>query len=278
MIILKKTFQIIGLVSLICFSFFVTEKTALVISEMDDIMVSIKDNESSFNTPSKDAYINDNTIIPGVSGRSVNIEKSYKRMKSLGYYSEEEFVFDYTLPKVSLEDNKDKYIIKGPSDKRMVSLIFILKENDDIQGILQTLKNYNITSTFFISPLSDNSTLIHNIIKDNHNIGIYIEKNTDISFLDITIKKVNKQGHGFCINKNKIDEVVYMCNEKDNYLISPVYIKDSKILNSVKRNVESGSLLAFNINRELKRELSNIIIYLKGKGYEITNLENHVIE
>ena len=40
---MKKTFQIIGLISLTCFSFFVTEKTATVVNNMDEIMVEIKE-------------------------------------------------------------------------------------------------------------------------------------------------------------------------------------------------------------------------------------------
>ena len=46
---MKKIFQIIGLISLTCFSFFVTEKTALVVSDMDEIMIEIKANYEDCN-------------------------------------------------------------------------------------------------------------------------------------------------------------------------------------------------------------------------------------
>ena len=39
---MKKVFQMIGLISLTCFSFFVTEQTAIVVSDMDEIMIEIK--------------------------------------------------------------------------------------------------------------------------------------------------------------------------------------------------------------------------------------------
>ena len=39
---MKKTFQIIGLISLTCFSFFITEKTATVVNDLDEIMIEIK--------------------------------------------------------------------------------------------------------------------------------------------------------------------------------------------------------------------------------------------
>ena len=123
---MKKAFQIIGLISLTFFSFFVTEKTANVVNNLDDIMVEIKEKESEYKSEPIDAIIKDNTIIPGISGKKVNINKSYKSMKINGYFSDKLFVYDYTKPRVSIADNMDKYIIKGNPNKRMVSLIFNL--------------------------------------------------------------------------------------------------------------------------------------------------------
>ena len=39
-----------------------------------------------------------------------------------------------------MNNNKDKYIISGNPDKRLVSLIFIVDENSDIESILSILK------------------------------------------------------------------------------------------------------------------------------------------
>ena len=61
---LKKIFQIIGLISLTCFSFFMTEKTALVVSDMDEIMIEIKANYKNYHTDGVDAIVDGNTIIP----------------------------------------------------------------------------------------------------------------------------------------------------------------------------------------------------------------------
>lgn len=275
---MKKTFQIIGLISLICFSFFITEKTALVVSEMDEIMILIKENMNDYEINSKDAIVSGNTIIPGINGKVVNIDKSYKNMKANGYYNEDLFIFDYIKPNISIVDNKDKYIIKGPSEKRMISLIFILKENDNIDNILNILKNYKIGVSFAISPDFENSELINSVMNNGHNIGIYLNEEANYDYLDMVIKKVNSQANGFCIVREENEEVLKACKDKDNYTIKPVYIEENQILMNVKEKLESGSLLTFNINRELNRELSNIIIYLKSKGYEISTLENHVLE
>ena len=147
---MKKAFQIIGLISLTCFSFFITEKTALVVNNMDEIMIEIKEKMDNYNSDSVDAIIEDNIIVPGINGRVVNINKSYKNMKSNGYFSENLFIYDYIRPKISLYDNMDKYIIKGNPSKRMVSLIFILYGEDNITDILNILNNYNVNATFFV--------------------------------------------------------------------------------------------------------------------------------
>ena len=77
---MRKLFQILGLISLICFSFFMTEKTALVVSDMDEIMIEIKANYKNYKTEAINAIIEDNTIIPGICAKKVNINKSYKNM------------------------------------------------------------------------------------------------------------------------------------------------------------------------------------------------------
>ena len=46
-----------------------TEKTALVVSEMDEIMIEIKANYEKYSKESIDAIIENNTIIPGVNAK-----------------------------------------------------------------------------------------------------------------------------------------------------------------------------------------------------------------
>ena len=68
---MKKIFQFIGLISLICFSFFITEKTSVVVSDLDEIMIEIKANYKKYKTDSKNAIIENNTIIPGIREKEV---------------------------------------------------------------------------------------------------------------------------------------------------------------------------------------------------------------
>ena len=279
---MKKIFQIFGLISLICFSFFMTEKTALVVSEMDEIMIEIKANYKKYSSDSIDAIIKENTIIPGVLGKDVNINKSYKNMKLSGYYSEKLYVYDYTKPKISLSDNIDKYIIKGNPNKRMVSLVFKVKVNDDITEILNIINNYDINVTFFMDSnyFTNNNETIQKLIDEGHNIGILLDDYNDSSFewMDMVIKKINNQKNSFCYSKEDNDKNLEICKLKHNYTIRPVEISDKTPLVDIKNKLESGSILTLNINSEVRKQLSTIIIYIKSKGLDIENLENHLLE
>ena len=279
---MKKIFQMIGLISLICFSFFVTEKTALVVSEMDEIMIEIKANYEKYSKESIDAIIENNTIIPGVSAKDVNINKSYKNMKLSGYYSDKLYIYDYTKPNISLSDNIDKYIIKGNPSKRMVSLIFKVGLDDDITDILKIINNYNINATFFIDTnwFTNNNELIQELINEGHNIGILMDNYSDSDFewMDMVIKKINNQKNSFCYSNEDNNDNLEACILKHNYTIRPIEISEKTPLLDIKQNLNAGSILSLDINSQVRKELSTIIIYIKSKGFNIDNLENHLLE
>lgn len=279
---MKKIFQIIGLISLICFSFFITEKTSIVVSDLDDIMIEIKSNYKKYKMDSINAIIENNTIIPGIREKIVNIKRSYKNMKTNGYYSDKLFIYDYKNPKVSLSDNIDKYIIKGNQNKRMVSLIFKVTNNDNIDEIIKIIDNYNINVTFFIDSnwFTNNNNLIQQLIKKGHNIGILMDdyNNSDYEWLDMVIKKINNQKNSFCYSVEDNENNLNACMKKNNYTIRPIEICDKTPLVDIKEKLESGSIFSLNVNSQVRKELSTIIIYIKSKGYNLENLENHLLE
>ena len=275
---MNKFFQILGLIGITIFSFFVTEKTVLVVNNMDDIMIQIKQNKDKYKEQSIKATIKDNTIIPGINGRIVNVKRSYKNMKINGYYSDKLFVYDYNKPIISLEDNKNKYIIKGNPAKRMISLIFKVKNNTNITNIISILNNYGAKSTFFvdINWFTNNTNVIEQLIKEGHNVGILLDnyESDDFLWTDTVIKNINKQKHGFCYNAEKIE----VCAENNDYTIRPKEISEYTPLVDLKKYIDSENLFSFEVNSELKKELINIIIYIKSKGKRLENLENHILE
>ena len=281
---MKKVFQVIGLIGLLCFSFFMTEKTSTVVSKLDDIMMQIEANKQLYSSSSINAKIKDNTIIPGINGKEVNVKKSYKVMKKEGYYDEKLYVYDYKKPEISLSDNFDKYIISGNKDKKMVSLVFLVYDGDDITNIVNVLNNYNVKATFFVDNdwFSNNSKLIEELVSKNHTIGnLSIDldyANSAFSWMDTVLKKIYNQNVGFCYSKADNLDNIKACALKENYTIRPNVITGSKPLNDIKNNLKAGSIIALDINSVIKRELSTIIIYIESKGYTLNSLEEHILE
>ena len=279
---MKKTFQMIGLISLTCFSFFVTEKTVTVVNDMDDIMIEIKEKKDDYKVDAIDAKIEDNTIIPGVCAKEVNINKSYKVMKNNGYFSDKLLVYDYTFPRISLNDNIDKYIINGNTSKRMVSLVFTVELDEDITSILNIIDNYNVKATFFVNYnwFTNNNDLINKMIKNGHIISPLMDDYSDSNFewMNMVLRKINKQSSVFCYNNNQNDKNLEQCVLKNSYTVKPIVISDKTPLVDIKQKLESGSIFSLKVNSQVKKELSTIIIYIKSKGYTLANLEEHLLE
>ncbi len=268
---MKKTFEIIGLLTLVMFSFFITNKTALVVKNMDDIMIEIKHNYKNYNINSKDAIINNDTITPGISGRKVNINKSYKAMKEYGKYNDKLYVYDTIKPKLSIQNNKDKYIVSGNRNIRQISLSFILKDNSNIKNILDILDKNDIKASFFINEdwMTDNNYTVIDLIQTGYTIGIN-DDNKYNSWIDAIIKNVGKQKEGYCLyNDNNQCE--------NNYMIkTDIYTRN--YLMNVKKDIHNGSIIIMNDNIELYKELDSVIEFIKSKGYSIVSLEKILTE
>ena len=73
---MKSIVKLIGLLVLIGFSFFYTDKVIEVIREEDEIMIKIREEKDNYSVKPKNATISGNTIIPGINGREVNAESS----------------------------------------------------------------------------------------------------------------------------------------------------------------------------------------------------------
>ena len=273
---MKKVFESIALISLLIFSFFLTDKTSQVIKDMDEIMIMIKQNRSKYETKSINAKINNDSIIPGLSKRIVNINKSYNSMKEYGKYNPNLYSYNYIKSKVSIEDNKDKYINLGLSNKRMVSINFILDDTNYLDEILTILDRNNIKSTFFIDEdfLSNNLDLVYNLIKKGYIIGI---KNTSNNYkwMNTIITKVGKQKNIYCLYNNK--KIIDKCVSIDGYTIKGITI-DNNYYSSIKDNLRSGSIFNFKASDNLINKLDLIIKFILKKGYSIEDIDTHVQE
>lgn len=279
---MKKLFQIIGFISLIGFSFFYTEKTISVVKEYDDIMINIKSVSNKYQKDYIDASIVGNKIIPGVSGVKVDLNRSYSKMKRYGSFEESLIVLKKVNPSILLEKNKHKYIISGNQNKKMVSLIFLVDANNNIDNIIKILDKKGVKGNFFVDGkwLEKNSNLVPILIRENHVIGnlSYNNDYLDSSFvwMETIIEKIGKQSVGYCYTEVENKDIIDTCKLNDNYTIMPsIVVKNSPYM-EVRENLKSGSIISFKINIRLEEELPIIINFIKSRGYKIENLNEHL--
>lgn len=281
---MKKLFQIIGFISLMGFSFFYTEKTVSVVKEYDDIMISIRSIEKKYKKEPIQATITGNKIIPGVSGSKIDINRSYSKMKRYGSFEESLIVLKKIKPNNLLEKNKHKYIIGGNKNKKIVSLIFLVDKNDNIDEIINILDKKEVKGNFFVDGkwLEKNNNLVPILVRENHVVGnlSYNNDYLDSSFIwiETIIEKIGKQDIGYCYSEEENKDIINTCKRNNNYTIMPNIIIENNPYSEVKEKLVSGSIISFKINDNLVEELPIVINFIKSKGYKIENLNIHLEE
>ena len=121
--------------SLIVVSFYFTDRVMVYINNKNPIMKEIVLKKDKYKVEAVNAIIEDNTIIPGVNGKEVDVNKSFSKMENYGYFNELYLQYDVSAPIQSLNDNKDKIIIKGNPKKKMVALV--VDHNEEVKNYLK---------------------------------------------------------------------------------------------------------------------------------------------
>lgn len=281
---MKKFFSTIGFCMLICISFIYTEKAANLVASKDDLMMTIKESSDEYKISPIDGIVSENTFIPGINGIEVNNNESYKQMKKYGKFSDNLLKFNQIKPKYKLKDNYDKYIISGNSNKKMVSLIFIVNNSDNINNILSILDNKDVRANFFVDGtwFENNNDKIQSLIEKNHIIG-NLSYNLDYQdgsyvWMDTIIKKIGGQKIGYCYAEEENEANLKICSLNKNYTIKPNIIVKDNYTSNIKENITNGSIISLDVNQKLEQELPVIINYINSKGYTIVNLNELLSE
>lgn len=281
---MKKFFSLLGLITLFIFSFYYTEKTVSVVKEFDEIMIEIKEVATTKKVKSKNAIIKEDTIIPGKNGLEVDINKSYSKMRKYGKFNESLLYTEEVTPKKTITNNYDKYVISGNPEKRQISFIFLVKNNDDVKKIVDIANKNNVKFNFFIDNdwLEKNNETVLNLINEKHSIG-NISNNfnyddPDFAWIDTVIKRIGKQKTSYCYLEKKDKDTLELCSINKNYTIIPNLILKNNIYTEIKEKVEPGNIISLEINDSVIKELPVVINYLKSKDFTITNLETHLSE
>lgn len=254
---MKKTKYIL-LLTLSAFSFFITDKVLIFIDEQKPLMKEIKLNASKYETLPVNSVIENNTIIPGINGKVVNYKKSLVKMEDFNAFNENFLQFNVVSPEVSLENNKDKIIIKGNFKKRSVSLV--LDEDKEKEEYLDNNKvEYDLLSTIETDFTKKREYL--NSYKDKENYDA-LE----------TILKKHKINSRICTTlHNDYD----YCLKKQHYIV--LLTNDNLMINEKINKISSGDIIYIPKNMKLIN-LKLIISEIERQDLKIVYLSTLISE
>ena len=136
----RSFFNVLLIIFLSIISFLLTFIVVSYLKRMDPIMKEIKENSLLLEEEYVNAYVDDDIIIPGISGKKIDIENSYSIMRKYGSYKEDLLVYEEIFPLVSISNIYDKYVISGNKDKEEVSLIFKIEDTSFLEEIILILR------------------------------------------------------------------------------------------------------------------------------------------
>ena len=279
---MKKCISYLGVFVLVCFSFFYTDKAVEIVKRNDPVMKKILTISDSLKIDPINAIINDDEVISGLNGKKINIDKSYQNMKKLNMYKESMLVFDEILPEVSI--NYDKYVIKGNELKNEVALVFKVDSIDNIKLINKVLTEKNTLATFFIDGniVKDNMNLVLELAQDGYEIenlgynGNYSSEK--LTWTNNMIESLTNKKTNYCYTEFKDKNILELCSTNKMYTIKPTINTGNYPFLTIKKNLESGSIISFDLSDKTLKELPSIISYISQKGYNIVSLEQLISE
>ena len=179
-------------------------------------------------------------------------------MNKLGFFNEEYLIFSEKKPKISLNDNIDKIIIKGNSEKKSVSLICNNQEiiNYLINSKIKVTKNYK---------MEDEINKLLTYVNNGNS-----EKNfTDIESV-LNVKKINTN---ICVIENNYK----LCKKYKKYLVMPSKVLNSSNILDIKKNIKSGDIIKIKDNAKLS-DVKILIKTIYNNNLNIISLEELISE
>lgn len=276
--ILKNVIKTIGLISLICFSFFYTETIIDVVWQQDDIMIKINNEKDNYKIEPTPAIVTKDTITLGLNGCEVDVEKSYKEMKQIGIYKDILLSYKQIQVDNSISKIYDKYIVKANNKLKNIALIFVINNENDLKQVL-TIKDVYINIFIDYKLLANN---LKELKKDNYSVYPYTQDQKYTK--DILVYANNLINNNFnnkslyCITDTKNITTLNTCKKQKMHTIYPTIITNNHAYNNIKNNITNGSLILLEANTKTIDEFPQIINFIVSKGYKILSLDQILSE
>lgn len=279
---INKIIRPISALLLLLFSFYYTNKVVEIIRERDPIMQQIRLTDEKYKVDSQNAKIIGNNIIPGKSGREIDYEESYTKMKQYGMYNEALTTIKEVKPTISVDDYLDKFIIQGNTERKSVALVFKINTDNNLEELVNILKTKNIKTTLFVDGLflENNTQTITSLL--NHEIEIlsYDNKYDELYFNSALnyLASLTKKNPKFCYAEYDQKEVLDLCSKLKLHTIIPTIRITDYPYKTVKGKLANSSIISIPLTDQAINELSLIIDYISQKGYTFLTLEELLSE
>ena len=254
-----KAFRNLGLLAIVAFSFFYTEKIANFVLENNELYQKIEEEKENYTVEAIDAVISDNYIIPGLNGLMVNVKDSYFNMKDIDVFNEYYLLYDVIYPNVSVMDNLDKIITQGNNKKHSVAFIIEFDKN---------IINYFVKNNIEASVLVDLNTFDNNLKLEQLNNEI-----NNFKELDTLINKYQNNPNICYVNNNNID----ICKKNNKHLVQTENIINNNTIIDVKNNIASGNIYYVSKNTDVKN-IELIINSILYKDLDIVRISDLISE
>ena len=274
---LKKIIRVTLILLLLIFSFYYTNKSVELIRETDPIMKQIKSTDDKYKESSSDAQIIGDKIIPGQSGKTIDYDESYKKMKQYGSYNEVLTTLKEEKPEISVDDYYDKYIISGNKEKKSVALVFKITNKTFPKEITSILINKKINATLFIDGLflENNLDYVETLTNFELELLSYDNKYEEIYFNSALnyLNSITKKEAKYCYSEYDQKEVIELCRKLKLHTIIPTIKVNNSPYIEIKEKLTNSAIISIPINDQSKKELSTIIDYIKSRGFTFLTLE-----
>lgn len=281
---IKKLIRPISALLLLLFSFYYTNQVVEIIRERDPIMQQIRLSSEKYQIASENAKIIGNNIIPGKSGREIDYEKSYTKMRQYGMYNEALTTFKEVKPTISVEDYLDKYIVQGNTERKSVALVFKINTNNNFQELINVLNNKNVKTTLFVDGLflENNTQSIMTLSNQNHEIEIlnYDNRYDELYFTSALnyLSSLTKKNPMFCYAEYDQKEVIELCSKLKLHTVIPTIRITEYPYKTIKGKLTNSAIISISLTDQAMNELPLIIDYITQKGYTFLTLEELLSE
>ena len=260
-------------------SFVYTDKVGTTAKLSDTLLTEIKSKKDGYKENAIEPIIKDDTIIPGINGKEVDVDKSYEAMSKIGYFDDKLLVYKPLKVENTLDKNKDKYVINGNNTKMDVTLLFKVSNNDDITNIIKILDAKKAKATFFIESkyLEKHHNQIIKLVQNGHTVGNLSNnedyEDSDFVWMKTIITNIGPQIYNYCYTEKPNKKILRICKIQNSITIMPQIIIKNNPLLKIKKQILPGSIISLDVNSSLNNQMEAILNYITSKGYSIKSLE-----